>query len=169
LAIGYAAGPPYKPGGSGSNFLCLPEHPQWKKFFSGYQEWKGAIGGVEYELYRGKNVFSKRNHGGQALRDNPAPCAVCYVESRSTVLMVPARTQCLDGWTTEYKGYLASDANNLYRSRSSFICLDEAPEVAVGGKHQNQSFIFSVQVACGSLPCSVYHDGRELTCIVCSK
>jgi len=124
---------------------------------------------VEYELHP-QNVFSKSNNGGNPLHDNPAPCAVCYVGGRSTILnMVPAKTQCPDGWTTEYAGYLASEAQDNARKRSSYICWDEASEVAAGETSQNQAVIYSVQVLCGSLPCSLYPNGRELTCIVCSK
>jgi len=83
--------------------------------------------------------------------------------------MVPARTQCPDGWTSEYTGYLVSERNYSTKKRSSYICWDEAPDVAVGGIAQNQALIYPVEVQCGSLPCSVYVSGRELTCIVCSK
>ena len=85
--------------------------------------------------------------------------------------MVQARTQCPDGWTTEYAGYLASayTGNLAIHQRMSYICLDEAPEVAVGGTDQNQALFYPVEVECGSLPCSVYITGRELTCVVCSK
>jgi len=82
--------------------------------------------------------------------------------------MVPARTQCPDGWTSEYAGYLVSEVHSG-RKRSSYICWDEAPEVAVGGTAHNPAVIYPVEVQCGSLPCSVYKSGRELTCIVCSK
>jgi len=34
---GYAAGPLRGSGGSGSNFLCLPEDPQWKMYIDGRQ------------------------------------------------------------------------------------------------------------------------------------
>jgi len=133
---------------------------------------------VEYELfnsgsgsYYSNNIFSEVNNGGNPLVENPAPCAVCYVSRRSTILMVPARTQCPDGWTTEYAGYLVSGLRGNIRPahRSSYICLDEAPEVAVGERAQNHAVIYPVEVQCGSLPCSVYFSGRELTCIVCSK
>jgi len=173
--IGYAAGPNYRRSGSGSNFLCLPEEPQWKNYIDGHQIDTGSIYGVEYELFNNgpyhNNVFSEDNGGGP-LADKPAPCAVCYVQGRSTILMIPARTQCPDGWTTEYTGYLVSDYSlktDHSRKRSSYICWDEAPEVAVGGRNQSQAVIYPVEVGCGSLPCSVYISGRELTCIVCSK
>jgi len=87
--------------------------------------------------------------------------------------MVPARTQCPEGWATEYAGYLVSAYTGSISSHShkdtKYICLDEAPEVAVGGTHQNQALIYPVEVQCGSLPCSLYISGREVTCVVCSK
>ena len=173
LLTGHAAGGHYDKAGSGSNFLCLHEDPQWKTYIDGDQ--LGLIVGVEYELYNSgiyhNNIFSEINNGGNPLVNNPAPCAVCYVTGRSTILMVPARTQCPDGWTTEYAGYLASayTGNLAIHQRMSYICLDEAPEVAVGGTDQNQALFYPVEVECGSLPCSVYITGRELTCVVCSK
>ena len=166
LCKGYAAGPHAGKSGSGSNFLCLHEHPQWKTYFAGDQP-SGAIYGVEYELHQSISVFAQSNNGGNPLHDNPAPCVACYVGGRSTILMVPARTQCPDGWTTEYAGYLVSGYTG--HKRSSYICWDEAPEVAVGPTGQNQALIYPVEVECGSLPCSVFRHGRELTCAVCSK
>ena len=127
---------------------------------------------MEYELFNSgdrNNVFSEINNGGNSLLDNPAPCAVCYVSGRSTILMIPARTQCPDGWTSEYAGYLVSEANSSTRKRNSYICWDEAPKVALGGTSKDPAVIYPVEVQCGSLPCSVYVSGRELTCIVCSK
>jgi len=169
---GHAAGPHQGKGGSGSNFLCLPDNPQWKNYIAGRQPHIGEISGIEYELFNygnfRNNIFSESNNDGDPLLNNPAPCAVCYVEGRSTVLMIPARTQCPDGWTTEYAGYLVSDSSSG-RKRSSYVCWDEAPEVAVGGIDHDNVVIYPVEVLCGSLPCSVYPTGRELTCIVCSK
>jgi len=171
LLIGYAAGAKRGHSGSGSNYLCLHEEPQWKTYLDGQQEGVGLLAGVEYELTDSgrwrNNVFSKSNNGGNPLINNPMPCAVCYVQGRSTVLMIPARTECPDGWTTEYAGYVTSEIKT--GKASSYICLDEAPEVATGGVSQNQALIYAVEVECGTLPCSVYLSGRELTCIVCSK
>ena len=168
--IGYAAGSHHHEDGSGSNYLCLHEVPQWRTYLNNPQGFTASIYGVEYELFTSganrNNIFSLDNAGGQLL-DKPAPCAVCYVAGRSSVLMVPARTQCPDGWATEYAGYMVSELN--LRRRSNYICMDEAPESAVGGTDQNQAVIYPVEVQCGSLPCSVYYRGRELTCVVCSK
>ena len=170
---GYAAGPHWNEGGSGSNFLCLHENPQWRTYFSGHQ-YSASIYGAEYIVFSSgsnrNNVFSTRNNGGNPLLNHPTPCAVCHVGGRSTILMVPARTQCPDGWTMEYAGYLVSESNRHNdRKRSSYICWDEAPEVADGARGADQSVIYPVEVQCGSLPCSIYTSGRELTCVVCSK
>jgi len=133
----------------------------------------GEISGIEYELYNSgagrNNIFSESNNGRNPLLNNPAPCAFCYVQGRSTVAMIPARTQCPDDWTTEYAGYLVSEYSGDTRKRSSYICLDEAPEVAVGGTNNGQTFVYPVEVLCGMLPCSLYPTGRELACVVCSK
>jgi len=48
---GYASGPHYNQRGSGSNFLCLPEDPQWKTYFNGHSTLSGGIAGVKYELF----------------------------------------------------------------------------------------------------------------------
>ena len=172
---GHAAGPQYNQAGGGSNFLCLHEEPQWDKYRDGQQQPTGSIYGVEYEMFSYgvhiNSVFSEINNGGHPIAQNPAPCAVCYVQRRSTVLMIPARKQCPNGWTTEYGGYLVSQFQGPRndRKRSSYICWDKAPEVTDGNRSQNQALIYPVQVQCGSLPCSKYTSGRELTCVVCSK
>ena len=177
LQKGHAAGPRYTKVGSGSNFLCLPDKPQWKNYTAAFQGSTGEIAGVEYQVYSSgesrTDIFSLSNNGGNALLNNPAPCAVCYVGGRSTILMIPARTQCPDGWTTEYAGYLVSSFTGSVTPtthfRTSYICLDEAPEIAVGGISQDQGLFYPVQVRCGSLPCSIYPTGRQMACIVCSK
>ena len=167
---GHAAGAHYSQAGGGSNFLCLHEEPLWNNYLNGHQSHTGSIYGVEYEV-ESSNIFSEINNGGYSLDDKPAPCAVCYVQRRSTVLMIPGRNQCPNGWTTEYEGYLVSQYSgpNRDRKRSSYICWDEAPEVAVGNSDENQAVVYPVEVQCGSLPCSKYISGRELTCVVCSK
>ena len=168
------AGPRWNEAGSGSNYLCLPENPQWRTYFSGHQKYAGSIIGVEYSEHNSgtnrNNVFSRRNNRGNSLHLKPASCAVCYVGGRSTILMIPARTQCPYGWTMEYAGYLVSTSiHDSNRKRSSYICVDEAPEVAVGQSTNQASGIYPVEVKCGTLPCSAYISGRELTCVVCSK
>jgi len=168
------AGPHWDRPGSGSNYLCLHEEPQWNSYHPSTQSSNaaGSIYGVQYELYNSgqyqNNVFLESSSG--LLERKPVPCALCYVGGRSAVAMIPARMECPDGWTKEYGGYLASDARTRDRIRSSYICLDGAPEIAsnreirwLGGT------LYPVEVQCGTLPCSSFESGRELTCILCSK
>jgi len=170
---GYTAGSHRLHPGSGSNYLCVPNDPQWENYLSGAQN-SGTVVGVAYGFSsRSYNIFSENNTETD-LGGSPAPCAVCYVGGRSTILMIPARTQCPDGWTTEYKGYLMSEYSDTERKRSSFICWDQAPEIGVGIKASSQTMswqaaIYPVEVVCGTLPCSTYITNRELTCVVCSK
>jgi len=46
------------------------------------------INGVEYQSFGYGNV----------------PCARCYTETRSAVMMIPAKRSCPAGWTQEYEG-----------------------------------------------------------------
>jgi len=168
MLTGYAAGPMYNRGGGGSNFLCLPQDPDWDHTKPAWAT-NGFIAGVEYELFDRNDVFSSSNTGGIPLLNNPAPCAVCYLDHRQTALMVPAKTRCPDGWNREYGGYMVSEFSIPSRKRSSYTCWDRSPEVADGGTGQNQAVIYPVVAVCGSLPCSAYVNGKELTCVVCSK
>jgi len=55
------------------------------------------------------------------------------------------------------------------RHSSNYICVDGAPEVAVGPVFQTQAILVFVKIGCGTLPCSVYNNGWELACVVCTK
>ena len=77
--------------GGGSNYICLPKTPRYAKYNDAWQN-TAAIYGTEYEVST-FNPF-KRN-----LHDHEAPCAVCYVPSRGSQLMYPARNDCPSGWT----------------------------------------------------------------------
>jgi len=85
LLKGYAAGPKWNQGGDGSNFLCLPEEPQYKRYLEGnhVHQATGFISGVQYGLWTDEvymnSVFESTNSGGDGLLEQAAPCAVCYV------------------------------------------------------------------------------------------
>jgi len=173
---GHAAGRHHRHGGGGSNYLCLPEEPQWRNHTDTTPP-SGYLYGAEYRAHDAQTTFFSRvnNADGSTFHDKPAPCAVCYVAQRSTSVMIPASVRCPVGWTQEYGGYLMSeqsyDDNNHGRPRhtTTYICVDEAPEVASGGVSGVQSFFIWVKVGCGTLPCSKYIDGWELACVVCTK
>jgi len=85
-------------------------------------------------------------------------------------MMIPGRNQCLDGWTLEYHGYL-SGGSYTQTAATEFVCLDAEPEVILGGSANNNGKLFYLsEVRCGSSSlCPPYINGRELTCVVCSR
>lgn len=97
------------------------------------------------------------------------PCAVCRVIDASSVIMIPGKNKCYNGWNMEYHGYLAANNNNL-ASAGSYTCIDMNPEVLRGGSaNDNVKLFFEVLAKCGSLQCPPYIQNYPLTCVVCSK
>ncbi|XP_019643780.1 PREDICTED: short-chain collagen C4-like [Branchiostoma belcheri] len=159
---GVAGGTHYNEPGGGTNYQCLPTDPQWGRYQDGVQGAKAYIYGAEYQLH--SNVPF-----GSTLLDDNVPCAVCYVPTRGSKLMIPARNTCYSGWTREYHGYLMAEKFDHPGSKE-YVCVDEQPEVIQGGQaDQNGALFYPVEARCGSLPCPNYVDGRELTCVVCTK
>ena len=145
--------------GGGVNYLCLPHKPKYDKYSDGHQS-AGYMFGTEYEV----NHIFKSN-----IADYEAPCVVCYVKSRGSMLMMPARNDCPSGWTEEYHGYLMTEYY-AHKKQRDFICVDEDAEYVPGsGANQNGALLYPVEGRCGALPCLPYVDGRELTCAVCTK
>jgi len=170
LYKGYAASSHHNEGyGGGVSYLCLPETPQWANNSKGGIQGYAKLYGVEYELFA-DNPFSTSNNGGQPLAENDAPCVSCYVPTRSTKVMIPARLDCPSGWTKEYGGFLVTSHHGHQNGREH-VCLDQAPEVTDGGAANiNPSMFYHVEVPCGGgLPCPKYVDGYEIACVVCSK
>ncbi|XP_052059810.1 short-chain collagen C4-like [Mytilus californianus] len=158
---GYAAGKHFNIGGSGANFLCLPKNPEWNSYKDGVNTWRGKIYGIEYEV--GQKPYPSTFH------DKDMPCAVCQ-SKRSTVLMVPGKLTCHDGWHKEFSGYLMSQSSTNGRTPAEYICVDEKLESVPGGDSgRNEAVVYPVEVVCGSLKCPPYVNGRELTCVVCSN
>ena len=61
-----------------------------------------------------------RIHSSQPLYDvntDYVPCALYYVATRATVLMIPAKVNCLTGWIVEYTGYLMGERLSQRYSR----------------------------------------------------
>ena len=153
----------YSQPGGGANYLCLPEDPKYDKY-TGSNGRATYLYGTEYQVLS-THLFDKM------LQDYDAPCVVCFVMSRGSMLMVPAKNDCPSGWTEEYHGYLMT---NYYKHKHStdFICVDgDAEHVAGSQRNMDGATLYPVQVACGSssLPCPPYQSGQELTCAVCTK
>ena len=160
LYSGIVGGSYYGHIGGGGEYVCLPNNPKYDKYQDGYQS-VSYMYGTEYEI--GFNPFKNKLH------NHDVPCAVCYVKSRATQLMIPARNDCPSGWNEEYHGYLMAD-HHTHKHSTSFICIDGEAEF-VHGSHANRNgaLLYLVEGQCGSLPCLPYVAGRELTCSVCTK
>ena len=160
-ALGVIGGDQYSHTGGGANYLCLPENPKYDKYKDGWQD-AGYVYGTEYQV-SSFNPFKKNLH------DHEAPCAVCFVKSRGSMLMRPARNDCPSGWTEEYHGYLMSGRHS-HKKEYEYICVDEDAEYVPGTQaNKDGALLYPVEGVCGSLPCNPYVNGRELTCAVCTK
>ena len=159
--LGVMGGEHYTNQGGGVNYLCLPHNPKYGNYKDGYQN-SGRMYGTEYEVNT-VNPFKKNLH------NHDAPCVVCHVSSRGSMLMMPARNDCPSGWTEEYHGYLMTEYYG-HKKQRDFICVDEDAEYVPGsGADKNGALLYVVEGVCGSLPCLPYVAGRELTCAVCTK
>ena len=114
---GITAGSWYGNKGGGANYLCMPHNPQYGQYQPGVQG-HSPIFGTEYQPYSGSPISSVHDHN--------VPCAVCYVSTRETVLMLPARKECPSSWTIEYTGYLMSTAKDGHY-RTMYECVDKNP------------------------------------------
>ena len=97
--------------GGGHNFQCLSHNPQYVNYVDGYQ-YSAAGGGLMMGTeYRGDpdSIFDMDNLDDWTFLYNDAPCAVCHVENQTSVIMIPAQSQCELGWTEQYWGYLVSE------------------------------------------------------------
>ncbi|XP_078658814.1 uncharacterized protein LOC144904093 [Branchiostoma floridae x Branchiostoma belcheri] len=161
---GVAGGTHYSHIGGGTNYQCLPTDPQWGRYQDGVEGSKAYMYGAEYDLNTNGPFDS-------SFDSHDVPCAVCYVPTRGSKLMIPARNTCYSGWTREYHGYLMAGHYNHPGSKE-FVCVDEQLET-LPGRHatRHEALLYPVEARCGSLPCPNYLErkGRELTCVVCTK
>ncbi len=106
----------YQSHAGGGNYLCMPNDPEYRlRYCSGVQG-NSYVYGTEYEYLVRSNQNDQYN----------APCAVCYVPTKHTVLMIPAKISCPSGWTREYYGYLMAERTS--HRRSTYACVDNMLE-----------------------------------------
>ena len=156
---GRAAGTFYNKLGGGSNYLCMPDVPQYTLNYTAGSQKYSEIHGAEYQ----HPVTGSNNHN--------VPCAVCSASTRVAVLMIPARTSCPTGWTTEYYGYLMS-TGHFYADhvRTTFECVDKDQDSLLGSQGVTHGALFyHVEANCNGIPCPPYNNYKELNCVVCTK
>ena len=144
-------------GGGGSNYLCMPDEPQYELSYKPGVQGYSPMHGVEYE----ETVTSHRaNHNAQ--------CATCLVSNKEVSLMIPARARCPSEWTREYYGYLM--AEHIQNDRTEFICVDSAMNTVPGSQnHISAGHLYHVEGHCDGVPCPPYNNYKELNCVVCTK
>jgi len=100
FVLGISAGSSHGSTGGGTNYLCLPNVPQWKnERVNVGKPPLSTIYGAEYRLEPDTSPFSTVNNGGRSLLNHDAPCVVCHVPERKELLMIPARNNCTDNRT----------------------------------------------------------------------
>ena len=158
IYAGRAAGTGWNSAGGASNYLCLPDAPQYTLSYTPGSQSYSKIYGVQYELpIRGTN-------------DHNVPCAVCYASTRVAVFMLPARTSCPTGWTREYYGYLMSAHQEPNHYRTTFECVDKDQDSVPGsGANTHGAVFYHVEANCNSIACPPYNNYKELNCAVCTK
>ena len=149
---------PYVHYGGGSNYLGMPNIPQYSSYNQSFQG-NSFVYGVEYE----QNIKHNSWYQYDVL------CAACYVLDKHTSLMYPSKLTCPNGWTIEYKGYVMNEFK--YNYRTMFICVDQSMETIPGTLGDNgASPLVHVESSCGRVrTCSPYTPEKELTCVVSSK
>ena len=159
IYAGRAAGTYFNKSGGGSNYLCMPDAPQYTLRHRHGPQRYSEIHGTEYE----GPVAGRHDHN--------VPCAVCYASTRVAVLMIPARTSCPTGWTREYYGYLMSGASAWTgHHRTFFECVDKDQDSVPGSvANTNGALFYHVEANCNGLPCPPYNNHKELNCAVCTK
>ena len=159
---GFAAGSYFNDYGGASSMLCLTPEPEFENYDDAKLNAGGRIYGTEYGNSK-PNLFTKSKY------QQDVPCAVCEVKRRSSTMMVPGRKTCYPGWTREYWGYLMT-GSYTHKAGKDYYCVDGQPETLfAGATGVAGSYLFYVEGRCGSLYCPPYEDGRELTCVVCTK
>ena len=84
--------------------------------------------------------------------------------------MIPARKDWYGDRVKEYNGYLYA-GHPADTAASEYICMDETPDVlSKSSSFNGKKILHPVMVKCnGAIPCPPYVNGREATCVVCSR
>ena len=162
---GRAGGSWYGRTGGATNYLCMPDNPDYLQYDSDV-EGPNYVYGVEYNPVYGQPLRVNPNVNGHNV-----PCAVCMAVSRCSLLMIPGKTSCPVSWTTEYVGYLMSGYQTHALPRT-YECVDKDPESVPGlnavGWDSGSGIFSHVEASCNGMACPPYVAGRELTCVVCT-
>ncbi|CAC5426506.1 unnamed protein product [Mytilus coruscus] len=164
---GFVGGSSYTNSGSAVDHLCLINDPQWGIYDSKVNN-NPFIGGALFHVHD-INVpnspfdVNKYDH-------HRVPCSVCMKKKKASTIMIPARKDCYYNWIKEYDGYLYA-GHQIHVAATEYICLDKTPEALDKSPNwTDKTLLYPVRVNCnGAIPCPPYVNGREVTCVVCSR
>ena len=164
LYSGVAAGSLYSQQGGGSNYLCLPNEPNFLEVTPGTQGARSKVYGAEYQTEKNPPALGDLNN-------HDVPCAACYTAVRGDKIMIPGNINCPSLWTREYYGYLMTERHN--HNRNSYECVDVNAMVSPdSGTDHDAALFYFAEIACTATGTSCppnYEDGYELPCVVCTK
>merc|ERR1712096_35063 len=119
---GWSGGGYYQHQGSGTNYICMADVPEWGSYNNGNQD--GALlYQTEYEV----SGYGVNGGGIKGQHDREMACAVCIVEKRGFMLMLPGRQVCYSGWKREYGGNLMA-AHHSHNHSTEWICVNMNPQ-----------------------------------------
>ena len=107
--VGRGAGKHFQHSGGGVNYQCITLEPANFDYGPGNVE-HSYIYGAEYQIWG--NVPS----ANLPLQAHDVPCVVCYVATRTALLMIPGTYICPPAWTREYYGWLMAQRHQYHGS-----------------------------------------------------
>ncbi|XP_069104556.1 uncharacterized protein [Argopecten irradians] len=160
---GTASGSHFDHTGAAAEYVCMPDDPIWGPH-------KNLLYGDRIAFMYGAEYEQPAAMFGLPSTVENVPCAVCFTNQYSTLIMIPGRTKCYSGWTEVYHGDLTSGYHG-HKAASQYACVDKDPQAIPGGGSQDDGskLFYGVKAKCGALPCPPYEDGKFLSCVVCVK
>ena len=126
----------------GTDYVCMPDDPEYRPCEHDGCETMNGVGLFNYTSVTPCFVL----------------CAICYLPTRSTVLMIPSKVTCPTNWTYEYSGLLMTDRSN----HSQHECVDKALRCNEITGAEPQTILYPLY-ACN------YCYRKPITCVVCTR
>ncbi|GIY91671.1 uncharacterized protein CEXT_742611 [Caerostris extrusa] len=166
LHTGYMASTTSRGIGGGSDYLCLPDNPEFSENQPDFGNKESTVvTGVKYGLM---DDHPFQEHNARIFPGKGIPCALCHMTNRTLVHVFPAENECPDEWIYEYSGYLMAGTN----IPGTHICLNDPPVSYEELAEETQSHtltIVHVSDKDGGLPKPPYEKKAAIKCVVCSK
>ena len=160
---GFVGGPYYNNPGGMSNYVCLPNEPDYVTKEPLNDNIISVIMSTEYKT--DNQVFSRNTH------HYDAPCVLCIAVGMTSVLTIPGKARCPGSLKTEYIGYMMA-AQKSEQHQQEAICIDENTEVMLGSDDDAKgAALYFVVADCNHsfIPCEPYLHLVPIVCSVCSS